>query len=266
MTSKATQSAQLRDVIRRYMVRSDLDQPVKLSVVSLAERFNQPVAHVRTALAALAGETGRGVHQISGDLYEYRAVERRRKRSDTEVRIKVAEYMQKTKPGSLHKVAGIAKELGTLPASTSGALKALAQDPYLYIFKVSYGTYSYRPPGTPNADGGVVLAEPEPEPEPAPPTPAVMPPRRSFPVTGEEQPRLRPEPILPFVTVPAEPTLADAFVAELEAEEERARLDEEGSVVPEGWLKIVHTTSRGVRLAEDHEGRINKVTSIEENL
>lgn len=255
MTSLSRQQENVRAVIRRYMTRPNHPEgPVTLSITDLAERFNQPVAVVRAALISLESERGRGVHQISGSVYEYRPVERSRKKTDTQVRVKVARYMQGTKPGSLHMVKDIAEACDTLPASTSGALKELVKDPYLYIKKVSHGTFSYRPPGTPNS------AEPA-------PTPAVMPPRRT-------------DPVIPSGTVPAdeetEITRTFAVVDEDEDEDEperpTPRLDAtlaatppwDENEIPEGWLKVIHTTPKGTRLAEDHTGNVFKVTPIEE--
>lgn len=250
--SRATQSEAMREVIRRYMTRGDIEQPVRLSVEELSTRFNASRDAVRTALKGLAGETGRGVHQIGGDIFEYRAVERQRKVTDTQVRVKAARYMQQTKPGSLHMVADVAKAINALPASTSGALKAVSQDPYLHIIKVSWGTYSYRPP----------VEEPVPENEPAalppvlatgahqPPTPAQMPQHRLPLVVdlsdGEPE---RPTPRLDKLVAVPEP-IAQMWDGQ----------------VPPGYLKVIHTTSKGVRLAEDHEGRLHKVISIEEDL
>lgn len=257
MTSQATRQASVREVIRRYMTRSDHEGPVTLGVEALAERFNQPAALVRAALESLASETGRGVHQLSKNVFEYRPVERTRKKTDTQVRIKAARYMQGTVPGSLHMVQDVARACKTLPASTSGALKTLSEDPYLYIVKVGYGTYSYRPPGTPNSvevKQDDTSLQPEPVATEAP-TPAAMPPRRhtmdivdlSEPApAGEEEGQVL-------------PNLARLL-------REHPDVWGEGKMIPEGYLRIVHTTSRGTRLAEDHEGNLHKVIPIDGGL
>jgi hypothetical protein len=36
--------------------------------------------------------------------------------------------------------------------------------------------------------------------------------------------------------------------------------------IPEGWLRIVHTTGKGVRLVEDHEGNLLKVVPFKDDL
>jgi hypothetical protein len=269
MPSQATRQSALRDLVRRYMTNGTHPEgPVPLMADALAERFGTPTAAMRTVLKGLAGETGRGVHQISGDHYEYRPVERTRKATDTHVKVKVATYMQGTKPGSLHMVQDVARACKTLPASTSGALKALAKDSYLYIVKTGYGTYSYRPPGTPG------VGEENGTPQPAP-TPADMPrtgrgsvpsitvaddaddaAERTFAVGDEEEHGTF------VVNLPGPPRQPKTLLVREPYGPEYTMGPGE---VPEGWLLIVHTTRQGVRLAEDHEGRLFKVISIEEN-
>jgi len=214
----------LRDAVRKWMAsRVEAgENPVAMLVPALAAKFNTTEVAMRAMLQSMASETGRGMHKLNANHYEYRPVERTRKPMDSQVRNRVYAYMMKQAPNTLHANSVVAKEVNALAASVNAALRWMDSRDFIPVAKESRGLYRRLPGSAPELDDA-------PYDEPAI-TPQEM---REFQQEHEQDERAR------LAPSPAEVAAVSALRRTASRQDEFDSSEDDESFVPPGVLSML---------------------------